>query len=138
MENSRVHQCKREENHTSVQTFGSSYSLGLNTFLLLSLHTFSCCDQIWVLICHHSNLVLTFVKKDRFPSSFFLHSEQLEQTQQIPASQLMVHYTSHNKTNGLKVLESFLRPQFFTSKFLVSSILWYLNQLTLNFSFIKY
>lgn len=39
MENSRVHQCKREENHTSVQTFVSSYNLGLNTFLLLSLHT---------------------------------------------------------------------------------------------------
>lgn len=55
---------KEKKNHTSVQAFSSSYSLGLNTLLLLSLHTLSCCDQIYVLICRHSHLVLTFMKKD--------------------------------------------------------------------------
>jgi len=75
VENSGLHQCEREENHTSVQAFFSSYSLGLNTLLLFSLHTLSCCDQIYVLICHHYDLVLTFMKKDVFPSSLPLHSE---------------------------------------------------------------
>lgn len=63
MENSGVHQYKREENHTSVSAFNSSYSLGLSTLLLLLLHTLSCCDQIYVLICHHSGLILIFMKK---------------------------------------------------------------------------